>query len=102
MKRRDFFSILTAGAIMTAEGLWVPGKKIISIPNPPNFMLSESSLETIVIEIAKNHGPLITRPLIRSVQKAGGVIRRADFSKMLADNLNEAFSIEYGRMSHEA
>lgn len=32
MHRRHFLAALASGAVMTAEGLWVPGKKLISIP----------------------------------------------------------------------
>jgi hypothetical protein len=34
MDRRAFLAAMAAGAIVTAEGLWIPGKKLISIPNP--------------------------------------------------------------------
>ena len=33
MDRRAFLAALAAGAIVTAEGLWVPGQKLISIPS---------------------------------------------------------------------
>lgn len=32
MDRRSFFAALAAGAVVTAEGLWFPGQKLISIP----------------------------------------------------------------------
>ncbi len=32
MNRRKFMAV--AGAIITAEGLWIPGQKLISIPKP--------------------------------------------------------------------
>ena len=32
MDRRTFLAAMAAGAIVTAEGLWVPGQKLISIP----------------------------------------------------------------------
>lgn len=34
MSRRTFFAMLGAGWIVTAEGLWMPGTKLISIPKP--------------------------------------------------------------------
>ena len=47
MNRREFMAALTAGAVITAEGLWWPGKKTISIPskkiltpNTVNFTVS--------------------------------------------------------------
>lgn len=33
MNRRELLCVLAAGAVMTAEGLWMPGRKLISIPN---------------------------------------------------------------------
>ena len=30
--RRTFFAMLAAGMVMTAEGVWMPGTKLISIP----------------------------------------------------------------------
>ena len=32
MDRRAFLAALAAGAVVTAEGLWIPGQKLISIP----------------------------------------------------------------------
>ena len=32
MDRRKFLAAMAAGAIVTAEGLWIPGQKLISIP----------------------------------------------------------------------
>lgn len=32
MNRRQFLAAFAAGAVMTAEGLWLPGRKLISIP----------------------------------------------------------------------
>jgi hypothetical protein len=32
MNRRKFLAAMAAGAIVTAEGLWIPGQKLISIP----------------------------------------------------------------------
>jgi len=34
MNRRELLCALAAGAIVTAEGLWMPGKRLISIPRP--------------------------------------------------------------------
>ena len=34
MNRRKFLAAMAAGAILTAEGLWIPGAKLISIPKP--------------------------------------------------------------------
>jgi hypothetical protein len=33
MNRRKFLTAMAAGAIITAEGLWIPGQKLISIPS---------------------------------------------------------------------
>ena len=33
MDRRAFLAALAAGAVVTAGGLWIPGQKLISIPN---------------------------------------------------------------------
>ncbi len=32
MDRRKFLAAMAAGAVITAEGLWMPGSKLISIP----------------------------------------------------------------------
>ncbi len=32
MDRRAFLAAIAAGAVVTAEGLWLPGQKLISIP----------------------------------------------------------------------
>ncbi len=32
VNRREFLAALAAGYVVTAEGLWLPGKKVISIP----------------------------------------------------------------------
>lgn len=32
VSRRKFFAMMAAGAVVTAEGLWMPGQKLISIP----------------------------------------------------------------------
>lgn len=32
MNRRAFLAALSAGAVITASGLWIPGQKLISIP----------------------------------------------------------------------
>ena len=38
MDRRTFLAAMAAGAIVTAEGLWIPGQKLISIPRlKPRF-----------------------------------------------------------------
>ena len=34
MNRRELLIALAAGAVVTAEGLWFPGTKLISIPKP--------------------------------------------------------------------
>lgn len=39
ISRRQFLiSAIAAGAVMTAEGLWVPGQKLISIPSRKMFL----------------------------------------------------------------
>jgi hypothetical protein len=37
MNRRKFLAAMAAGAVVTAEGLWIPGQKLISIPKSLNF-----------------------------------------------------------------
>ena len=64
MDRRTFLAAMAAGAIVTAEGLWIPGQKLISIPK--RFDLSPESLEEIWIEIDEHdenlfHGPSIVQ-----------------------------------------
>jgi len=38
MSRRAFFAAMAAGAVVTAEGLWIPGQKLISIPSKRYFI----------------------------------------------------------------
>jgi hypothetical protein len=38
--RREFMAMMAAGAVMTAEGLWMPGQKLISIPHSSTVTLS--------------------------------------------------------------
>jgi len=38
ISRRQFIGAMAAGAIVTAEGLWVPGQKLISIPSRKIFI----------------------------------------------------------------
>ena len=35
--RREFFAAMAAGMVVTAEGLWMPGEKLISIPSHRYF-----------------------------------------------------------------
>ncbi len=35
LSRRQFFAAIAAGWVVTAEGLWMPGTKLISIPKVP-------------------------------------------------------------------
>jgi hypothetical protein len=41
MNRRKFLAAMAAGAVVTAEGLWIPGQKLISIPRPPKFFVGD-------------------------------------------------------------
>lgn len=41
MDRRTFLSGLLAGAVATADGLWYPGKKTISIPSKKVFTFED-------------------------------------------------------------
>jgi len=36
--RREFLAMMAAGMVMTAEGIWMPGQKLISIPSKKIFM----------------------------------------------------------------
>ena len=38
ISRRGFIAGMAAGMIMTAEGLWMPGQKLISIPSKKIFI----------------------------------------------------------------
>lgn len=38
VSRRQFIAAMAAGMVMTAEGLWVPGQKLISIPSRKIFL----------------------------------------------------------------
>ncbi len=41
LSRRDLFKALAAGAVMTAGGLWLPGQKLISIPEMVSLTLAD-------------------------------------------------------------
>jgi len=41
MDRRKFLAAMAAGAVVTAEGLWIPGSKLISIPKRPKHAIFE-------------------------------------------------------------
>jgi hypothetical protein len=49
MDRRKFLAAMAAGAIVTAEGLWMPGQKLISIPKkfgtPLNVWLTQGDVD---------------------------------------------------------
>jgi len=53
MNRRELFQALAAGAIITAEGLWFPGTKLISIPVPsnPNSLITPEQMAKEMIEL---------------------------------------------------
>lgn len=38
VSRRQFLAAVAAGMVMTAEGLWMPGQKLISIPSRKIFL----------------------------------------------------------------
>ncbi len=38
LSRRHFMAAIAAGMVMTAEGLWMPGQKLISIPSKKIFI----------------------------------------------------------------
>ena len=52
MDRRKFLAAMAAGAVVTAEGLWVPGQKLISIPSHATF--TERDLEWAIEQLAKS------------------------------------------------
>lgn len=43
LSRRQFFAMLAAGWVVTAEGLWMPGTKLISIPKPSSLAAMRAS-----------------------------------------------------------
>lgn len=43
LSRREFIAALMAGVVVTAEGLWMPGEKLISIPSR-KFFIPEGTL----------------------------------------------------------
>jgi hypothetical protein len=48
MNRRGFMAAIAAGAVVTAEGLWMPGSKLISIPKarpfPHGWIITQESI----------------------------------------------------------
>lgn len=44
MNRRQLLAGLAAGGVLTASGLWMPGKKLISIPSGKQYRALISSI----------------------------------------------------------
>ena len=65
MTRRQFIAALAAGWVVTASGLWMPGRKLISIPPralilPPgmssSIISSLSSTRAVELHVANSFG----------------------------------------------
>ena len=46
MDRRAFLAAIAAGAVVTAEGLWLPGQKLISIPKKSLYVFGNYTNES--------------------------------------------------------
>ena len=44
MDRREFLAAISAGAVVTAGGLWLPGQKLISIPSKRAFFWQQTPM----------------------------------------------------------
>lgn len=58
MNRRQFLAALAAGAVVTAEGLWIPKRKLISIPSKKIFstepFIYDEATKTITVNTLTN------------------------------------------------
>ena len=54
MDRRHFLAALAAGAIVTAEGLWIPGQKLISIPHVGNRLVTWDETASKILILLKD------------------------------------------------
>lgn len=80
MNRRQFMAAIAAGAVVTAEGLWMPGQKLISIPRRlPGFHLSEDHV------ISFEPGPL--KPTFTPLELHRWLQDKADDFAMGGDDL---------------
>ena len=48
MDRRKFLSMLAAGAVVTAEGLWIPGRKSIFLPPRGGWSSSDEIVKNLL------------------------------------------------------
>ena len=73
MNRRQFMAMLAAGAVVTAEGLWMPGEKLISIPEKKIFVpkLKWHRVEKVVGDMV--YSCMTTDPGLQIIADRGGV-----------------------------
>ena len=58
LSRRQFMAALLAGGVVTAEGLWMPGTKLISIPESTIVMPSERMVRIMLLGSGKQPLPV--------------------------------------------
>ncbi len=57
LSRREIFKLLAAGAVMTAGGLWIPGRKLISIPRKVcNLMIGKAQTNIEELQLCMGGG----------------------------------------------
>ena len=79
-RRQFLIGALAAGAVMTAEGLWVPGQKLISIPSKKIFLPAGhlAFIEGGVTKVFRS-GRSIVVPDYFDVQVRGAEISRDEY-----------------------
>ncbi len=84
VSRRRFLQVaLAAGAVMTAEGLWMPGEKLISIPSKkifiPDGRLAWVEDGSMWMFAGGRHGGKTEIPTYFNVEVRGAEIDRKSF-----------------------
>ena len=84
MNRREFFAAIAAGAVVTAEGLWLPGSKLISIPSGEIF-IPEGTLAWMEGDLRMIYMQGAAKALAENVdlQIIGGELRRVPFAQLI-------------------
>ena len=72
INRRDLLKCLAAGGMVVAGGLWIPGRKLISIPNPG--LIRSSPYDLFAIGPARNNiilcGPNYFKEFLSAIDNA--------------------------------
>jgi len=79
MNRRKFLAAMAAGAVITAEGLWMPGSKLISIPEKPKlYVWGDSTIEILWPDLKGYYGAsIVSMAYVQEAQQRTNEIMRA-------------------------